>query len=135
MPHLAFPRPLGEFYLAHELRNKPRGRILVFHFLVERLLVAAQGLHRSIERLERRLIEAGADMTFIRLVAYRQHQRAKVLARSARLSVTDDYDLLLVHSLELEPLACSLARVVEPAARLAITPGNKSALCPACTSG
>jgi hypothetical protein len=48
-----------------------------------------------IERLERRLIEAGADMTFIRLVAYRQHQRAKVLARSARLSVTDDYDLLL----------------------------------------
>jgi hypothetical protein len=88
-----------------------------------------------IERLERRLIEAGADMTFIRLVAYRQHQRAKVLARSARLSVTDDYDLLLVHSLELEPLACSLARVVEPAARLAITPGNKSALCPACTSG
>jgi hypothetical protein len=42
---------------------------------------------------------------------------------------------LLVHSLELEPLARSLARVVEPAARLAITPGNKSALCPACTSG
>jgi hypothetical protein len=39
MPHLAFTRPLGEFYLTYELRNKPRGRGLMFHLLIERLVV------------------------------------------------------------------------------------------------
>src|SRR4029077_11200792 len=33
-----------------------------FTFLIERLLVGAQGLHRPIEGLQRRLVEAGADM-------------------------------------------------------------------------
>jgi hypothetical protein len=65
MPHLAFARPLCELYLAHELGRKPGGRFLVLHFLVEGLLVRAQRLHRSVERLERRLVEAGADMTDI----------------------------------------------------------------------
>src|SRR5262249_56934518 len=49
MPHLALTRPLREFYLAYELGNKPSGRFLVLHFLVERLLMGAQGLHRSIK--------------------------------------------------------------------------------------
>ena len=118
MPHLGLTRPLGEFYLAHELRDKPRGGVLVLHFLIERLLVGAQGLHRSIERLQRRLVEAGADMpsidpAFLRFVTDRKHQRAKVLARPARLSVTDDHHLLLMHRLELQPLARPLSRVVE----------------------
>src|SRR6516164_3622393 len=47
-------RPLCEFYLAYELGNKPSGRLLVLHFLVERLLMGAQRPHRSIERLQRR---------------------------------------------------------------------------------
>src|SRR5437588_10243598 len=113
MPHFAITRPLGEFYLAYELGNKPLGRVLVLHFLVERLLIGAQWLHRCIERLQRSLVEAGADMprvhpTLLRIVAYCKHQRAKVLARPARLSVTDDQRLLLMHGLELEPLARSL---------------------------
>ena len=29
MPHLAITRPLGKFYLANELGNKPGGRVLV----------------------------------------------------------------------------------------------------------
>src|SRR5580704_15459681 len=103
-PHLAFARPLSELYLAHELGNKPRGRSLVLHFLVEGLLIGAQRLHRSIERLERCLVEAGADMpridsVLLRFVSYCKHQGAKVLSRSARRSVTDDHDLLLMHSL------------------------------------
>jgi hypothetical protein len=28
MPHLAFTRPLGEFYLTYQPRNKPGGRVL-----------------------------------------------------------------------------------------------------------
>jgi hypothetical protein len=115
MPHLAFARPLSELYLAHEPGRKPRGHVLVLHFLVEWLLVCAQRLHRSIERLERRVVEAGADMTGIDpalrgFVAYCKHQRPKVLARPARLRVIDNNHLLLMHSLELEPLARSLAR-------------------------
>ena len=47
------------------------------------------------------------------LVADRKHQRAKVLARSARFSVTDYHNLLLMHRLELEPFSRALARVVE----------------------
>src|SRR5690348_1865930 len=113
MPHLALTRPLREFYLAYELGNKPRGRVLVLHSLAERLFVGTQGLHRSIERLQRCLAEAGADMTGIHpalrgFVAYCKHWRSKVLARPARLSVTDDHHLLLMHSLELEPLPRSL---------------------------
>jgi hypothetical protein len=65
MPHLVVTRPLREFYLSHELGNKPCGGVLVFHFLVKGLLVGAQGLHRFIERLQRRLVEAGADMPSI----------------------------------------------------------------------
>src|SRR5262249_55694080 len=88
MPHLALTRPLGEFYLAYELGNKPSGRVLVLHFLVERLLRGAQGLHCSIERLQRRLVEAGANMPGIDpalrgAVTYCKNQRAKVLARPA----------------------------------------------------
>jgi hypothetical protein len=44
MPYFALNRPLGEFYLAYELGIKPRGRVLVLHFLVERLLIGAQRL-------------------------------------------------------------------------------------------
>ena len=51
--------------------------------------------------------------TFLCFVAYRKHERAKVLARSTRLGVPDDHHLLLMHGLELESLARSLARVVE----------------------
>jgi hypothetical protein len=81
MPHLAFARPLGEVYLADELGNKPRGRFLVLHFLVEGFVVGAQRLHRSIERLERHLVEARADMTGIDpalrcFVAYCKHKRS-----------------------------------------------------------
>ena len=135
MPHFRFTRPLSEFYLADELRNKPCSGGSRTSLLVEGLLVGAQRLHRFIERLERRLVKADADMpsvtpTFIRLAAYRQHQRAKVLARSARLSVTDDYDLLLVHSLELEPLACSLTRVVEPRRTLGDHAGQQERVVP-----
>jgi hypothetical protein len=36
MPHFALTSPLSEFYLTYELGNKPRGRVLVLHFLVER---------------------------------------------------------------------------------------------------
>jgi hypothetical protein len=54
MPHLALTRPLGEFYIAYELGNKPRDRVFVFNFAAEGLLVSAQGLHRSIERFQRR---------------------------------------------------------------------------------
>src|SRR6516225_231980 len=113
MPHLALTRPLAEFYLAYELGNKPSGRLLVLHFLVERLLMGAQGLHRSIERLQRRPVEAGADVPGIDpalrgVVAYCKHERPKVLARPARFSVTDDHYLLLMHGLKLEPLARSL---------------------------
>jgi hypothetical protein len=61
MPHLAITRPLGEFYLANELGNKPCGRVLVLHLVIERLLVGAQRLHGFIERFQRRLVEAGAD--------------------------------------------------------------------------
>src|SRR5262245_24528137 len=78
MPHFAITRPFGEFYLAHELGNEPGGCFLVLHFLVEGLLVGAQGLHFFIERFQRRLIEAGADMpgvdpALLRSVAYRKH--------------------------------------------------------------
>ena len=45
MPHLGLTRPLGEFYLADKLWDKPRGGVFGIHFLVERLLVGAQGLH------------------------------------------------------------------------------------------
>src|SRR5262249_42655244 len=113
MAHLPFTRPLGEFYLAYELGNKPGSCVLVLHFLVERLLVGAQWLHRSVERLQRRLVEAGANMPGIDpalrgVVTYCKHERPKVLARPARLGVTDDHSLLLMHGLELEPLARSL---------------------------
>src|SRR6516164_10471480 len=102
MSHLAVTRPLGEFYLAHELWDKPRGRVLQFHFLVEGLLVGAQELHFSIERFQHRLGEAGADMphvdpALLRVVAYGKHQGAEVLARPARLSVTDNHRLLLMY--------------------------------------
>jgi hypothetical protein len=118
MPHLAFARPLGELYLAHELGNKPRGRFLVLHFLVEGLLVGAQRLHRSIERFEGRLVEASANVPRIDpalrgFVAYCKHERPKILARPAQLCITDDHHFLLVHGLEFEPLARSLARVVQ----------------------
>ena len=74
---------------------------------------------RKCDGLQRCLVEAGAnvsgiDPAILRSVAYRKHQGAKVLSRSAGRSVTDDYDLLLMYSLEFEPLARSLARVVEP---------------------
>src|ERR1700730_4306612 len=110
MPHFGLTRPLGEFYFAHELRDKPCSCVLILHFLIERLLVGAQGLHRPIEGLQRRLVEAGADMpsidpALLRYVPDRKHQRAKVLARPTWLSVTDDHHLLLMHRLELEPLA------------------------------
>ena len=39
--HLGLARPFGELYLSHELGNEPRGRVLVFHSLVERFLVGA----------------------------------------------------------------------------------------------
>src|SRR5215467_9792744 len=54
------------------------------------------------------------DPALLRFVAYCKCQGAEVLARPARLSVTDDNYLLLMHSLELEPLARPLARVIEP---------------------
>ncbi len=79
MPRLPFTRPLGEFYLAYELRNKPPGPGLVLDLLFERLLFGAQGLHSFIKRLERRLVEAGADMpsvdpALLGFVAYRKHE-------------------------------------------------------------
>jgi hypothetical protein len=91
--------------------------------LIERLLVGAQRLHRPIERLQCRLVESGADVpsmdpAFLCFVAYRKHQRAKVLSRPAWFSVTDDHYLLLMHSLELQPLARSLARIVETCSTL-----------------
>ena len=91
MPHFRFTRPVTEFYLADELRNKPCGGGSRTSLLVEGLLVGAQRLHRFIERLERRPVKGGADMpsvtpTFIRLAAYRQHQREKYL-RDLRGSV------------------------------------------------
>ena len=118
MPHLGLTRPLGEFYLAHELRDKPRGRVLVLHSLIERLLVGTQRLHHLIERLQRGLVESGADMpsidpAFLCLMANSKYQRAKELARPTWFSVTDDDYLVLMHGLELQPLARSLARVVE----------------------
>ena len=96
-----------------------RGRVLVLHFFVERLLVGAQRLHRSIERLQHCLVETGADMPIVDpalrgLVAYCKYQRPEILARPARLGVTDDHHLLLMHGLELEPLPRSLAREIEP---------------------
>src|SRR5271167_4244472 len=63
--HLAATRPLGEFYLSHELGNKPCGRDLGLHYLVERSLIGAQRLHCAIDRLKRRLVEAGADVPSI----------------------------------------------------------------------
>src|SRR6516225_11339645 len=119
MPHLAVTRPLGEFYLAHELRNEPRGLILVLHLFIEGLLAGVQRLHRSIDRFQRDLVEAGADMpsvdpALLRFVAHCKHQGAEVLSRPARLSVTDYHHLLLMYGLELEPLARSLARVIQP---------------------
>jgi hypothetical protein len=85
MPHLGFACPLSEFHLTHKLGDEPRGRGLVLHFLIERLLVGAQRLHRFIERLQCRLVEAGADMpsidpAFPGFVSDRKHQRAKVLS-------------------------------------------------------
>src|ERR1700722_7306696 len=114
MPHLGFTCPLSEFYLALERRDKPRGSVFGLHFLVERLLVGPQWLHRFINRLQRCLVEAGANVpeiypSLIRFVADRKHQRAKVFARPARLSVAHDPSLLLMHRLELEPLARPLA--------------------------
>jgi len=41
MAHLGLTRPLGKFYLPHELGNEPRGRLLVRNFFIERLLVSA----------------------------------------------------------------------------------------------
>src|SRR5262249_13218074 len=89
-----------------------------FTFWLKGFLVGAQGLHFSIKRFQRRLIEAGADMpgvdpAFLQSVAYRKHQRAEVLAVPVRLCVTDYHPLLVMYRLELEPLARSLARVVE----------------------
>src|SRR6516225_6050786 len=55
----------------------------------------------------------GVDPALIQSVAYRKHQRAEVLACPARLCVTNYHHLLLMYRLELEPLARSLARVVE----------------------
>ena len=74
--------------------------------------------HSFINRLQRRLVESSADMpsigpAFLCFVAYRKHQRAKVLPRPARLLITDDHHLLLMHRLELQPLARSLARIIE----------------------
>jgi hypothetical protein len=69
MPHLGLTRPLGKFYLTDKLGNKPRGRILVLYFLIEGPLVAAQRLHGFIKGLQRRLIEARADMTRQRRIA------------------------------------------------------------------
>ena len=82
--HFALARPFGEFYFAHELRDEPSCRVLVLYFFIERLLVGAQWLHRSIERFERRVVKAGANMprinpTLLRFVAYGQHQGAKIL--------------------------------------------------------
>lgn len=118
MAHFAVIRPLGEFYLTHKLWDKPRGRVLVFHLLIEGLLAGAQGLHPFIERFQRPGVEAGADMpridpALLRFVAYSQHQLAEVFARPARLSVPDDNHFLLTDGFELEPLTRSLARVVE----------------------
>jgi hypothetical protein len=58
--HLAVTRPLGEFYLSHELGNKPRGSDLGLHFLVERPLIGPQRLHRAIDRLKRRCGDVNA---------------------------------------------------------------------------
>src|SRR5262249_18346311 len=118
MSHLAVTRPLGKFYLAHQLRHKPGGLVLVFHLLLKGFLVSAQGSHFSIERFQQRLVEAGADMphvdpALLRFVAYGKCQGAEILARSARLGVTDDHHLLLMDGLELEPLTRSLARVIK----------------------
>jgi hypothetical protein len=106
MPHLGLARPLGKFYLGNKFGKKPCGRIPVFYFLIEGLLVGAQGLHRSLERLQSRLVEAGAHMPSIdpgllRFVTYREYQRAEILAGPARLSVTDDHQLLLMDRFEL----------------------------------
>jgi hypothetical protein len=38
VPHLAITGPLAEFYLAYELRNKPRGVVLMPYLLIEGLL-------------------------------------------------------------------------------------------------
>jgi hypothetical protein len=91
--------------------------------LIERLLVGAQRLHRPIERLQCRLVESGADMpsidpAFLCVIPNRKYQRAKELARPLWFCVTDDHYLLFMHGLELEPLARSLARVVETGSTL-----------------
>jgi hypothetical protein len=91
MPHLTFTRPLCEFYLTHKLRNKPSGRSLEPHLLIERLFVGAQRLHRFIERLERRLIKASTDMPSVNpallgLLSYRSTSEPKYL-RDLRGSV------------------------------------------------
>src|SRR5262249_45766311 len=54
------------------------------------------------------------DPSLLLFVAYRKHQRAEVLSRPAWLGATDDHYLLFMHGLEFQPLARSLARVVEP---------------------
>jgi hypothetical protein len=63
MPHLALTRRLGQFNLADELRNKPRGGVSGRHLLVEEILFRSQGLHCFIKRFQRRSVEARADMT------------------------------------------------------------------------
>jgi hypothetical protein len=80
MPHFRFTRPVTEFYLADELRNKPSSGGSRTSLLVEGLLVGAQRLHRFIERLERRPVKGGADMpsvtpTFIRLASKPKYLR------------------------------------------------------------
>src|SRR5262245_40680920 len=53
------------------------------------------------------------DPTLLRFVADGKYQRTEVFARPARLSVTDYHHLLFMYGLELEPLARSLARVIQ----------------------
>ena len=90
-----------------------------FTFWSKGLLVGAQGPHRFIDRLQRRLVEAGADMPSIdpALIGLCRGPQALASQRTyatCAVSVTHDHRLLFMYRLELEPLARSLAREIEP---------------------
>ena len=79
MPHLAVTRPLGEFYLAHELGNEPGGCFLVLHFFgqrVSRRCASAASFHRATSARPRRSQCRHArrrSSAFQSPVAYRKH--------------------------------------------------------------
>src|SRR5262249_6415353 len=114
VPQLAVARPFRESHLPDELRPDPVSAAYTGGPFVERARLLLELAQPLLEIAEHPVVEAGADLAGVdeaAVVVDAPEQRTDPDARALRLGVAADHDLLLLETLDLEPVGTARAAI------------------------